>query len=143
MSPCGTFALVGSVGGAIDMYNLQSGQHRRRFPARLTPAEAKKFKLQQLQAEDGALDANTHASPKFAKGQGRHKGAVTGLAVDSLNRIVISCGDDGKVKVRSIFSSFSNLLLTSRVVLGLRNWNSPARNRLVPDDKSRWLAISP
>jgi U3 small nucleolar RNA-associated protein 21 len=33
ISACGTFALIGSTGGAIDMYNLQSGQHRRRFPA--------------------------------------------------------------------------------------------------------------
>jgi U3 small nucleolar RNA-associated protein 21 len=65
VSPCGTFALVGSAGGALDMYNLQSGQHRRRFP----------------------------------KGVGKHKGAITGIAVDSLNRVVISCGDDGKVKV--------------------------------------------
>jgi U3 small nucleolar RNA-associated protein 21 len=35
---------------------------------------------------------------KFGKGEGKHKGAVTGLAVDGLNRTVISCSDDGKVK---------------------------------------------
>ncbi len=98
MSPCGTFALIGSAGGAIDMYNLQSGKHRQRFPARLTPAEAKRAKLLQLQAEDG-LPNVAQASPKFAKGWGRHKGAVTGLAVDGMNRVVISCSDDGKVKV--------------------------------------------
>jgi U3 small nucleolar RNA-associated protein 21 len=102
MSPCGTFALVGSAGGAIDMYNLQSGQHRQRFPTRLSPAEAKRLKLQQLQGEDDMTGIMPHRSPKFSKGQGRHKGAVTGLAVDGLNRVVISCGDDGKVKVSVI-----------------------------------------
>lgn len=109
MSPCGTFALIGSAGGAIDMYNLQSGQHRRRYPARLTPAEAKKMKLQQLQQENEVLAIESPASPRFAKGQGRHKGAITGLAVDGLNRVVISCSDDGKVKV-SIYEGISTLL---------------------------------
>ncbi|KAF2657992.1 Utp21-domain-containing protein [Lophiostoma macrostomum CBS 122681] len=98
ISPCGTFALLGSAGGAIDMYNLQSGQHRRRFPTRLTPAEARKLKLQQLEAEDAIITITSDPSPQFTKGQGKHKGAVTGLAVDSLNRLLISCGDDGKVK---------------------------------------------
>jgi U3 small nucleolar RNA-associated protein 21 len=102
ISPCGTFALIGSAGGAIDMYNLQSGQHRRRFPVRLTQNEANKLKLQQLQEEGTLMLEDSQAPPKFNKGQGRHKGAVTGLAVDSLNRVVISCGDDGKVKVREI-----------------------------------------
>jgi U3 small nucleolar RNA-associated protein 21 len=100
ISACGTFALIGSAGGAIDMYNLQSGQHRRRFPARLTPAEAKKYKLQQLQAEDSMFGTDMESPRNFAKGEGKHKGAVTGLAVDSLNRTVISSSDDGKVKVR-------------------------------------------
>jgi U3 small nucleolar RNA-associated protein 21 len=99
ISACGTFALIGSAGGAIDMYNLQSGQHRRRFPARLTPAEAKTYKLQQLQAEESMFGDELDAPHKFVKGEGKHKGAVTGLAVDGLNRTVISCSDDGKVKV--------------------------------------------
>jgi U3 small nucleolar RNA-associated protein 21 len=81
------------------MYNLQSGQHRQRFPSRLTPVEAKKLKLQQLQDEHDPFDEVAQGSPKFYKGQGRHKGAVTGLAVDGLNRVVISCSDDGKLKV--------------------------------------------
>ncbi|KAH5652984.1 hypothetical protein HBI51_066310 [Parastagonospora nodorum] len=98
ISACGTFALIGSTNGAIDMYNLQSGQHRRRFPARLTPAEAKKYKLQQLQAEDSTLGTDMELPRKFAKGEGKHKGSVTGLAVDGLNRTVISSSDDGKVK---------------------------------------------
>ena len=98
ISPCGTFALIGSAGGSIDMYNLQSGQHRRRFPARLTPAEAKKYKLHQLQLEESIGLETESASRIFAKGEGKHKGAVTGLAIDNLNRTVISCSDDGKIK---------------------------------------------
>ena len=81
------------------MYNLQSGQFRRQFPARLTPAEAKKYRLQQLQAEE-ALELGDDSPRKFVKGEGKHRGAITGLAVDALNRILISCSDDGKVKVR-------------------------------------------
>ncbi|KAF2280325.1 WD-repeat protein-like protein [Westerdykella ornata] len=97
VSPCGTFAVIGSAGGSIDMYNLQSGQHRRRFPVPLKPAEANKLKLLQLQ-ETAALATDSPAVPKFRKGQGRHKGAVTGITIDSLNRIMVSCGEDGKVK---------------------------------------------
>ncbi|KAH7138910.1 Utp21 specific WD40 associated putative domain-containing protein [Dendryphion nanum] len=98
VSPCGTFALVGSAGGALDMFNLQSGKHRRRFPVPLTPAEAKKYRLEQLKAEDEAVTFEVESHRKFLKGQGKHKGAITGIAVDSLNQIVISCGDDGKLK---------------------------------------------
>ena len=108
VSPCGTFALIGSAGGAIDMYNLQSGQHRRRFPMRLTESEAKQYRLQQLEAEDGMTDAVS--VPKFRKGQGKHKGAITGLAVDSLNRILVSCGEDGKVKVSNPSTPFLQLV---------------------------------
>jgi U3 small nucleolar RNA-associated protein 21 len=97
ISSCGTFAVIGSAGGSIDMYNLQSGQFRRRFPARLTPVEAKQHKLRQLQAEE-ALEFADDAPRKFAKGEGKHKGAITGLAVDALNRTLLSCSDDGKVK---------------------------------------------
>jgi U3 small nucleolar RNA-associated protein 21 len=102
ISACGTFAVIGSAGGAIDMYNLQSGQHRRRFPARLTPAEAKKYKLQQLQAEESMFEVDMDTPRRFAKGEGKHKGPVTGLAVDGMNRTIISSSDDGKVKVGSI-----------------------------------------
>ncbi|KAF2115866.1 Utp21 specific WD40 associated putative domain-containing protein [Lophiotrema nucula] len=123
VSPCGTFALVGSAGGALDMYNLQSGIHRRRFPARLTPAEAKKLRLQELSADGNTLDLAVSGPQNFGKGQGKHKGAITGIAVDSLNRVVISCGEDGKVK----FWDFTSGLLLHEIdwypmtkILGLR-----------------------
>ncbi|ODH50486.1 hypothetical protein GX48_03447 [Paracoccidioides brasiliensis] len=97
VSPCGTFALVGSAGGSIDMYNLQSGMHRQSFPARVTPAQARKLKMLQL---DGMEELGTGKSQNrgFQMGEGKHTSAVTGLMVDALNTTVISCGLDGRVK---------------------------------------------
>ncbi|KAF2501234.1 WD repeat-containing protein 36 [Lophium mytilinum] len=97
VSPCGTFALIGSAAGGIDMFNLQSGIHRQRFPARLTPIQAKRLRMEQLEAEDSLFPMES-GPKKFARGQGKHTKAVTGIVVDSLNRIAISCGADGKVK---------------------------------------------
>ncbi|KAL1838319.1 hypothetical protein VTJ49DRAFT_2809 [Mycothermus thermophilus] len=97
VSPCGTFALIGSAGGSIDVFNLQSGRHRQRFPSRLTPAQLRQLKMQQLKALDGVDKLRARGS-SFAPGTGRHTGAVTGLVVDPLNRTVMSCGLDGKIK---------------------------------------------
>lgn len=69
---------------------------------RLTPAEEKQLKLKQLESEDAFIDVSSPSTPKFGKGEGKHRGAVTGIAVDSLNRTLISCGDDGKVKVSDV-----------------------------------------
>lgn len=76
------------------MYNLQSGLHQRSFPS--------------LSGAHGG-----RANPRNTSGSGRidrggHTRAVTGLMVDGLNRAVISCGLDGKVKVSSsVFCSQS------------------------------------
>jgi U3 small nucleolar RNA-associated protein 21 len=48
------------------------------------------------------MDLEDGSPRKFAKGEGKHKGAITGLAVDGLNRTLISCSDDGKVKVSNV-----------------------------------------
>ncbi|GAB7350580.1 hypothetical protein MBLNU459_g1155t2 [Dothideomycetes sp. NU459] len=98
ISPCGTFALVGSAMGGIDMFNLQSGIHRQRYPARLTPAQARQLKIDLLQAEEAIVPVAEAGKKKFYRGQGKHTGAVTGVAVDNLNKTVISCGTDGKIK---------------------------------------------
>lgn len=96
MSPCGTFAVVGSESGGIDMFNLQSGQHRQRYPCKLTKVQAKRIKHQlQLEAE-GSAPPPTPGT--FQLGLGKHRKSVTGLVVDSLNKNVISCSIDGKVK---------------------------------------------
>ncbi|EEY22137.1 U3 small nucleolar RNA-associated protein [Verticillium alfalfae VaMs.102] len=95
ISPCGTFALVGSVEGGIDMYNLQSGIHRQRFPAKLTPAQAREIRIQQLKAGDDSIQV---AGGGFLQGTGRHTKAVTGIIVDSMNKHIVSCSLDGKIK---------------------------------------------
>lgn len=92
VTSCGTFALVGSAGGSVSSFNLQSGIQRQKFPSPLTPGQAKKFKLSYA-AGDGV-----DGTRKYAMGEGRHKRAVTGLMVDGLNRTLISCGLDGKIK---------------------------------------------
>lgn len=85
ITSCGTFALVGSTGGSLDMFNLQSGVHRQRFPARLKAGQAKQLKLGQVNPEKAA---------RFQKG---HGGAITGVVVDNMNRTVISTGLDGQL----------------------------------------------
>ncbi|KAF2663840.1 Utp21-domain-containing protein [Microthyrium microscopicum] len=106
MSSCGTFALIGSAGGLIDMYNLQSGIHRQRFPTKLTPPQ-----IQRLQTSNPMFAQNSSGSRKFAHGEGKHAAAITGIEVDSLNKTVISCGADGKVK----FWEFSTGMLLSEL----------------------------
>lgn len=98
MSSCGTFAVVGSVLGSIDMFNLQSGLHRQRFPSKLTPAQARQVKMQQARQADTVLQLQARASSGFFPGTGRHTKAVTGIVVDSMNHVVISCSLDGRVK---------------------------------------------
>lgn len=94
VSPCGTFAVLGSANGGIDMFNLQSGLHRQRYPTRLTKTQAQR--LEQEKARQAI--ANGEVTEQFAKGLGKHVGAVTGVEVDGLNRNVISCGLDGRLK---------------------------------------------
>ncbi|KAK9446881.1 Utp21 specific WD40 associated putative domain-containing protein [Limtongia smithiae] len=75
ISFCGNFAMLGSAAGSVDIYNLQSGQHRRRIRA--------------------------------------HRKAVTGVAVDGLNRTVITASADGEVQ----FREFKTLALVSKLSL--------------------------
>ena len=97
ITPCGTFAFVGSAGGGIDMYNLQSGIHRQRFPSPLTPAQARKLKIRQVTGGND-LHSVIDGQRKYGLGEGKHMKGVTGIMVDGLNRTVISCSLDGKIK---------------------------------------------
>ncbi|KAF4550889.1 Utp21-like protein [Elsinoe fawcettii] len=98
ISPCGTFAVVGSATGGIDVFNLQSGLHRQRFPPRLTPQQAKTLKLKLLQ-EGQSIDLDTEpGQQKFYRGQGRHSASVTGIAIDNLNHVLISADTLGNLK---------------------------------------------
>lgn len=94
ITACGTFALVGSAGGSIVMFNLQSGIQRQKFPSALTPAQARKLKLGLAAASHSKADGPL----KYGLGEGKHTKAVTGLMVDALNRTIISSSLDGKIK---------------------------------------------
>ncbi|CAK7237861.1 rRNA-processing protein utp21 [Sporothrix bragantina] len=132
ISPCGSFALVGSAGGSIDMYNLQSGIHRQRFPSRLTPAQARQLKVQQqLRQADAVTQLQATATTGDGEGlgdaakltgfrspgAGRHTKGVTGIIVDNLNSVVVSCSLDGTVK----FWDF----LTGHLVDQIDSWGVP------------------
>ena len=95
ITTCGTFALVGSTGGSISTFNLQSGIQRQKFPAPISPAQARKLRISLAKDDEGTPADDTM---KFGLGQGKHKKAVTGIMVDNLNRKMISCSLDGKVK---------------------------------------------
>lgn len=94
ITACGTFALVGSAGGSLDMFNLQSGQHRQRFPAKLKPVQAKTV-----------LDSGVSH-----KG---HSDEITGIVVDNTNRTVVSTSLDGQI----IFWQFLTGRIQHRVKL--------------------------
>ncbi|KAF2458009.1 Utp21 specific WD40 associated putative domain-containing protein [Lineolata rhizophorae] len=95
VTACGTFAVVGSAGGAIDVFNLQSGLHRQRYPPRLTPKQAQRLRAHLASKGENLLEGEAQ---KFERGMGRHSKAVNGLAVDPLNRTLMSGGADGKLK---------------------------------------------
>ncbi|CAF9930300.1 MAG: hypothetical protein ALECFALPRED_004572 [Alectoria fallacina] len=97
VTACGTFALVGSAGGSVSSFNLQSGIQRQKFPSPLTPGQARKLKMSHAAGNDASA-TGLDGTRKFALGEGRHKRAVTGLMVDGLNRTLISCSLDGKIK---------------------------------------------
>ena len=66
------------------MFNLQSGSYRQSFPARDQRANIK---------------SETKLHPSLQSNNTKHTKAVTGLAIDGLNQVVVSCGLDGKIKV--------------------------------------------
>ncbi|KAI9790613.1 MAG: hypothetical protein M1816_004945 [Peltula sp. TS41687] len=97
ITACGTFALVGSSLGGIDMFNLQSGQHRQRFPAKVSSKQAERLKAQRTNGNNDTILIQARELI-YQRGEGKHKGAISGLVVDSINRKVISCGLDGTLK---------------------------------------------
>jgi len=125
MSACGNFALVGTVGGIIYKYNVESGNQRGAYPRDLD-GEAKRDQRgkgrmagdvnRTSKALEKKLKVNTTPSNLDRKDQSAkreqaletrrrqklavasHAGyEVTGLAVDSLNKTVISVGKDKKL----------------------------------------------
>ena len=105
---CGTFALVGSAGGSITMFNLQSGIQRQKFPSPISSAQAKKLKIG---LTNGDSPGHGNGAQRFSAGHGKHTRAITGIMVDSLNRTIFSCSLDGKIK----FWDFATGLLQDEI----------------------------
>ncbi|KAF2860300.1 putative U3 snoRNP protein [Piedraia hortae CBS 480.64] len=80
ITSCGTFAIVGSFKGSIDTYNLQSGQHRQRFPPK------------RLKKGDPLPNDEGDNSP------------IVGLAVSSGNQTLISASANGTLKFWSFIT---------------------------------------
>jgi len=121
MTACGTFAIVGSAGGSLDMFNLQSGAHRQRYPPRLTPAQAKQAKLQR------------YDSDQIVNIRRGHKDAITGIVVDNLNRMMVTTSLDSSI----IFWEFS-----TGNVLDRRQLDSAVATALRYNPVSGLLALS-
>lgn len=78
VTACGNFGLAGSSTGVINMWNMQSGILRKTFHIGHRPAEvAQRYK-----------GSNTNTER-----------AITGIATDSLNRLVIASTFDGTINV--------------------------------------------
>jgi U3 small nucleolar RNA-associated protein 21 len=121
LSTCGNFALVGTKGGIIYKYNIQSGNERGSFPAN------QKTKKEEGRREAGDIRRTFKALEKAMKVSNRssnldkqdkaqvlqehqkqrrdakiksacHSGfAVTGIAVDGINKTLLSVGADAKL----------------------------------------------
>eukprot|EP00977_Amphora_coffeiformis_P004058 scaffold806_cov142-Amphora_coffeaeformis.AAC.1 len=120
LSACGNFCMVGTASGKIYKYNVQSGQPRGSYPRQTenqtssgknVPGDISKT-IRELE-KDGQVsnrkanlnkkefDAAHHAKlDKIRRAKLRestHSAAVTGLAVDAMNKTLISVGSDAKL----------------------------------------------
>ena len=98
ITQCGTFALIGSSKGNTDMYNLQSGYHRQRYPAKSTMARARMQRIAQGERPNSTHRINSGGQMSTKSQAGGHP-AILGIAVDSLNRTVICCTRNGIINV--------------------------------------------
>ncbi|OQR91426.1 hypothetical protein THRCLA_09001 [Thraustotheca clavata] len=90
ISSCGNFALVGSVGGAIYKYNMQSGEKRGSYPTAATPKAA-------LIRSLTMPGASYKDAPDLSLAD-KHKGSVTGVVVDAINSVVVTSSMDHTLK---------------------------------------------
>jgi U3 small nucleolar RNA-associated protein 21 len=120
MSPCGNYCAVGSKGGTIHMYNVQSGIPRGAFPKSLEPSmkagtlkmkqampgnvfhEMKSFMAEGEGASAGSLNTLKPTLPLetpeeialLKKSKEGHKLDVTGMFIDIGNTLMVTCGLD-------------------------------------------------
>ncbi|KAL7686337.1 putative small-subunit processome, Utp21, WD40-repeat-containing domain-containing protein [Plasmopara halstedii] len=94
ISSCGNYALVGSLGGSIFRYNMQSGERRGSYPVAATP-RAKIIRSLVLPGTDLSSLQDDEADKTAIHA---HNGPVSAVAVDALNETLVSTGIDGKIK---------------------------------------------
>lgn len=123
ISTCGHFCLVGTRGGVIYKYNIQSGHPRGSYPKKFTELHEKKkghriagdvnrtlkslekkmklnFRAANLEKEKKEAERSAVTTAVFEEKIKRasHIGyAVTGIAVDSINKTVLTVGRDSKL----------------------------------------------
>lgn len=119
ISSCGNFAVVGTKGGVIYKYNLQSGMPRGSFPRDATDDVNKNGKNAKLAGNinrttkmlERTLKVHKLTNEEFDETVLRNKeriqqrlqlachvdSSVVGLAVDTLNRTLVSVGSDSKL----------------------------------------------
>ncbi|CAM9715574.1 unnamed protein product, partial [Sphacelaria rigidula] len=113
ISGCGNYALVGTRGGHVFRYNMQSGEPRGSYPQSATPTAKEVKTLANVMkpgsiakiSEDGYSSKQIGAraaAAAIAGGKGKggagwsgHSGAVTGVGVDAVNQTMVSAGVDG------------------------------------------------
>jgi U3 small nucleolar RNA-associated protein 21 len=90
VSACGNFGLAASSTGVIGLWNMQSGIHRRSFDIGPAPREVlgRSIHLRQSAAAAGG-----------SKKRSSENRAISGLATDALNRVVIASTLDGTLNV--------------------------------------------
>ena len=139
LSPCGNFCVVGTRGGAIYKYNLQSGLPRGAFPATAVSDAAlsdiqKKSKipgniyhdmhkmlgeqvvpLNKKPEEEVTAAAEAAAQKAGPIAQTGHTQEVAGLFIDMLAVSMVSCGYDGLV----CFWDFNTQELVHKIDLGV------------------------
>jgi len=89
VTSCGNFAVIGSSCGRVDVYNLQSGQHRGCYGSDGKGA----FTCSLLWLVNAASPV-TNSSPSAPA----HGGAVRGVATDTLNQLTLTAGSDWLLK---------------------------------------------
>jgi hypothetical protein len=95
VSACGNFGFAGTSSGVVEMWNMQSGAKRKAFALGPSPG------------------VRRTKSKKSA-----HR-VISGIATDSLNRIVIASTLDGSINVRSLKVPLISLTLTVDLVFRL------------------------
>ncbi|CBJ32264.1 similar to WD repeat domain 36 [Ectocarpus siliculosus] len=131
ISGCGNYGLVGTRGGHVFRYNMQSGQPRGSYPQSATPsAKAVKaltnvmkpgsiakitsdgFSSKRIAATEAAA-AKVRAGAKAGSWRG-HRGAVSGVGVDAVNKTMVSAGVDGLL----VFWAFKEKRADGAVAVG-------------------------